>query len=42
MKRISKRRKLQSNDDFMWETGFRHAIYTILGIVGIALLIYIL
>ena len=41
MKRLSKRRKAQFIDDFMWETGFRHTIYTIFGIVGIVSLIYI-
>lgn len=39
MVKLSKRRREQSNDDFYWETGFRHAICTIIGIVVIVILL---
>ena len=37
--KLSKRRRNQFYPDFMWETGFRHAIYTIIGIVVIVTLL---
>ncbi len=39
MVKLSKRRKAQHNDAFMYETGVRHTIYTILGIGLIIFLI---
>lgn len=40
--KLSKRRKKQHFPDFMYETGVRHTIYTIFGIVGIITLLIVL